>query len=464
MLESVILGGRQLDRVLAESTAYQELPARDRRFLRLLVTETLRRYHSASAILNRQLDRPGKPLQPRPKFVLILAICQLVWIGSPRHAVVSTAVTMMRIVKAPHLAKLANAVLRRVADQAAAEKHNARPQDALPDWLASKLTADWGREETSRLARLLLMPPALDLQLCTTPAAATGDNAHGQQQQRIRQLIMQAEPDAISLAPEQLRLADGDPKTLPGYAEGHFWIQDAGAALAATLFGPIAGKTVIDCCSAPGGKTAQLVMAGAKVTALERDRQRLHRLQQNMERLKLTPTCLCVDASLWQPQHEADAVLADIPCSATGTIRRRPDILCRQKPPELEKLAETQRKILSNSITFLAPGGVLIVVSCSLLKAEGEELAAWLDSDTRLEPAPIEDAEIAPFRRHPGQPPHWLRLMPDSLVLADKPQLEEQQLAADKTASPTELARSETEGDRHVVDAFFIARYKRRQL
>jgi 16S rRNA (cytosine967-C5)-methyltransferase len=188
---------------------------------------------------------------------------------------------------------------------------------------------------------------------------------------------------------------------LPGFAEGQWWVQDAAAALPARLFGDIAGKTIVDLCAAPGGKTAQLVQAGAIVTAVDRSPGRMTRLRDNLSRLALTAETVVSDAVEWQSLSGAenggfDGILIDAPCSSTGTIRRHPDVAWLRQDGDIGALVALQKRLLQRAVTLLKPGGILVYCTCSLEPEEGEQaVAGLLATESSVRRVPIEAAEVA---------------------------------------------------------------------
>jgi len=199
---------------------------------------------------------------------------------------------------------------------------------------------------------------------------------------------------------------------LPGFTEGTWWVQDRAAALPARLLGPVAGKNVLDLCAAPGGKTAQLAAAGAKVTAVDRSAKRLETLTQNLERLNLSAEVLAADALTWAPDAPFDAILLDAPCSATGTIRRHPDLPYLKGPGDVTKLAALQEKLLARAADWLAPGGLLVFATCSLQPEEGpERVRAFLSErgDYACEPIDPGESGLSPEMISPEG---WLRTLP----------------------------------------------------
>jgi 16S rRNA (cytosine967-C5)-methyltransferase len=190
-------------------------------------------------------------------------------------------------------------------------------------------------------------------------------------------------------------IASGPIPQLPGYDEGAWWVQDAAAALPAKLLGDVRGKSVADLCAAPGGKTAQLALAGAQVTAVDRSTPRLERVRQNLTRLQLSAEIVRADAAAWQG-GPFDAVLVDAPCSSTGTIRRHPDIPWLKSELDLKKLVALQTRLLDHAVTLLKPGGTLVYCTCSLEAEEGEQqIAALLDRNSHVRRDPIQGEELA---------------------------------------------------------------------
>jgi 16S rRNA (cytosine967-C5)-methyltransferase len=191
------------------------------------------------------------------------------------------------------------------------------------------------------------------------------------------------------------RSAGGSVMALPGYDEGAWWVQDAAAALPARLFGDLAGREVIDLCAAPGGKTAQLAAAGARVTAVDRSARRLDRLVANFNRLSLPIDAVAADALSWRPPNPVDAVLLDAPCTTTGAIRRHPDVPHLKLPEDVTRLATVQESLLRAAAEMLRPGGTLVYCTCSLEPQEGvQRIEALLRAGAPVERRPIDPAEI----------------------------------------------------------------------
>lgn len=360
------------------------MASRDRGFCRKLVATTLRRLGQIDTLLNRAMDRPGALKQQALRHLLRLAVTQLIFLRTPPHAAISTTLALMqRNRKLSGFKGFANAVLRRVARDGASWLNEAADETPppLPAWLFERLTAYYGAETAWRIAEAHLREPPLDLTLMP-----------GNQPESLAKTL-----GGDILPTGSLRLWDsGDVGALPGYEAGQWWVQDAAAALPAKLLGTIAGRAVIDLCAAPGGKTAQLCAAGATVTAIDRSARRLERLSQNLARLGLMAQTIAADATGWRPEQAVDGVLLDAPCTATGTLRRHPDIPYLKDGADVKTLATLQAKLLDAAIAMVKPGGHLVYATCSLLPEEGEqqiEAALRRAPDTSLDP--IKAGEVA---------------------------------------------------------------------
>ncbi len=401
LLREVLDQGRPLDEALARNPHIAKLEARDRAFARLLLVTTLRRLGQIDAALARCLDRPIKAKDVMLQHILRLGAVQLLFLETPPHAAVSTS---LDLAKGPRLAGqrgLLNAVLRRLSREG---RDLVAAQDAArldtPDWLWEPWCAAYGEDTARAIAEAHLGEPPLDLSCKSDPEKW-------------------AEKLSAELLPGgSLRLAgsQGDVARLPGYAEGAWWVQDAAAALPARLLGDVAGKTVIDLCAAPGGKTAQLAASGAEVIAVERAEGRLKRLQENLQRLGLGAAMVAADAAKWQPPAPADAVLLDAPCSATGTLRRHPDIAYLKGGQDVASLTQAQDKLLANAVKMVKPGGLLVYAVCSLQPEEGpQRIAALLAGDDRVERVAI-TAEELPGLEEAVTPDGDLRSLPSQLA------------------------------------------------
>jgi 16S rRNA (cytosine967-C5)-methyltransferase len=307
-----------------------------------------------------QIDRILKPLMRKAPPLPVLNVLRLAVLeraqGAAAYGVVNEAVGLVRANRrTQHLAGLVNAVLRALPDPVSLAD---LPVPMLPRWLRQPLVHAWGRDVVAAIEAVHVKTPPVDL---TRKASASASDL----------------PEGNLLPNGSIRLAQGGQITaLPGYAAGAWWVQDAAASMAVQLLAPMPGEAVLDLCAAPGGKTMQIADAGADVTAVDISEPRLARVRENLARTGLKATIVAADALHWQPEGLFDAILLDAPCSASGTIRRHPDLPFVKDGSEVEALAALQSALLDRAMTWLKPGGRLVFVTCSLLPAEGEEQLA----------------------------------------------------------------------------------------
>jgi 16S rRNA (cytosine967-C5)-methyltransferase len=368
-----------LGRSLARGTMF-DLPARDRALARAIVAASLRRKGQLDQVLGTFLAR-GLPEKSGTLYpILLSAAAQLIFLETPPHAAIDLAVTLAQYdPRATRYAKLANAVLRRVAGEG---KAIAAGLDAArvntPDWLWSRWTSYWGEERARKIAEAHLVEPALDLTVKCEPALWA---------ERLSGRVLPT--GSVRLLPK------GRIDALPGFAEGAWWVQDVAASLPARLLGEVAGKRVADLCAAPGGKTAQLALAGASVVAVDSSKTRLSLLRDNLERLGLAAETVRADAAAWRPDEAFDAVLLDAPCASTGTIRRHPDIPYVKSAGDIATLTGLQARLLDNAARIVKPGGRIVYSTCSLEPEEGEaQIAALLVRNATLGLEAIEEDEL----------------------------------------------------------------------
>lgn len=379
LLTAVLRRRRPLDESLEQDRAFAALAERDRAFVRLLVVTALRRLGQIDALIAGCLDRPLPRKAAAAHDILRLGAAQLLFLGTPPHAAVATSVDLAKAVGADAHKALINAVLRRHDREG---REIAAGQDAArlntPDWLWHSWTAAYGEETARAVALAHLREPPLDL-------SVKGDATEWAQ--RL---------GAPLLPTGSLRLsAAGRVTALPGYEEGAWWVQDAAAALPARLLGDVAGKRVGDLGAAPGGKTAQLAAAGARVTAVERSERRLERLRGNLARLRLAADLVAADAARWRPGEPFDAVLLDAPCSSTGTLRRHPDVAWLKTPDDVAKLAVAQTTLLAAAVDMVRAGGTVVYCVCSLQPEEGpQRIDALIATGAPVRRMPIAPDEI----------------------------------------------------------------------
>ncbi|MGZ9808975.1 RsmB/NOP family class I SAM-dependent RNA methyltransferase [Pseudoroseicyclus sp. H15] len=388
-LLSAVLGEGQLISE-AEERALADLPPEGRARATRLAGEVLRN-------LPRADKRLGPHLAKRPPLptlnLLRLAVVEMAG-GAAPHGVVSDSVTLAAHGKRTAQHKgLVNAVLRKVADETGEPGWGTAPAPKLPGWLRKPLLSTYGQTRVAAIERAQNAGAPIDLTAKGDPAAL-------------------AEATGGTLLPTgSVRLSGPvQVSALPGYDEGSFWVQDAAAALPAKLLAPAAGTKVLDVCAAPGGKTLQMAAMGAAVTALDISGPRLERLEENLDRTGLSAEVVRADALHWQG-GPFDAILLDAPCSATGTIRRHPDLPFAKSTGSLKPLIALQSALIDRALALLAPGGALLYCTCSLLPEEGEaQIAAALARHPGLALSPLDAPWIEPGWRAAGG---GLRLVPD---------------------------------------------------
>jgi 16S rRNA (cytosine967-C5)-methyltransferase len=383
-----IVGGvlrqkRPLDEQLEQSDL-GALPERDRALVRTIVATVLRRLGTLRHLLAVMLEKGMPPSAPKVEDILLIGAAQILFLDVPDHASVDLSVRLAQADHhASHYSGLVNAVLRKLARDGKARLAGLDTAALdTPDWLMRRWIAQYGEGTARAIAKAHTQEPALDLTVKSDPQTwASTLNGRVLDTGTVR------------------TIASGPIPQLPGYDAGAWWVQDAAAALPARLLcnalGDVQGKSVADLCAAPGGKTAQLALAGAQVTAVDRSAPRLERVRQNLARLQLGAEIVKADAAAWQG-GPFDGILVDAPCSSTGTIRRHPDIPWLKSEADLAKLMALQTRLLDRASTLLKPGGTLVYCTCSLEAEEGEDqIAALLGRNPGLRRSPIRSDELA---------------------------------------------------------------------
>jgi len=386
ILDGVLHKHRTLDEQLDGAAAHPGLKAlsdRDRALMRRLVATILRRLGTLGHLLSRLLDRGIPTDAPRAQSALLIGAAQILWMDVPDHAAVDLSVRLVQSDRrAAKYAGLVNAVLRRCAREGQPLIDEVKSQTLdVPPWLLSRWIAHYGESAAREIAVALSYEPSLDITV-KADAEQWASRLHGEM-----------------LPTGTVRtLLQGSVTMLPGFAEGQWWVQDAAAALPARLFGDVAGKSILDLCAAPGGKTAQLAQLGARVTAVDRSPGRMARLRENFARLSLQVETVVTDAAEWQGANSGgfDGILVDAPCSSTGTIRRHPDVAWLRQEADIAPLVGLQKRLLQKAVTLLKSGGTLVYCTCSLEPEEGEAaISALLATEPAVRRAPIEPSEIA---------------------------------------------------------------------
>jgi len=392
VLDATLLDREPPEALFDRLTRRAGMSVRDRAFARLLYTTVLRHKAAIDRALRAHLRT--EPEQRSAMNLLRLGAAQLLYLQTAPHAAVGECV---ELAKRRRLAPpgLVNAILRKLVGAAPPPSP---PLETLPGWLAERWVADYGAELATAIAGVLGGVPPLDLTVKDDPegwAARLGGRVVG---------------------PSTVRLADGGQiEELPGYAEGGWWVQDLAATLPVQVLRPTSGERVLDLCAAPGGKTAQLLTAGAVVTSVERDPTRAEKLRRNLRRLNLESEVVVADLLDFVPAEPFAAVLLDAPCTATGTLRRHPDIMWTKGPADIAGMAALQQRLLARAATFVAPGGRLVYAVCSMEPEEGPEVVErFLSVHPDFARAPIDEAETGFSPTPPGDLRTHPALLPDA--------------------------------------------------
>jgi len=401
LLDAVLRKGLPLEAAL--DVAARDLDrADDRSFAHAIAAEALRRLTDLDALIDGATKKP-LPDDAKARFALRIALVQALAMNTPHHAAISTVLPLV------------DGGPRRLVHGVFSAVVKSRPllpdPPTLPPAVEERWEIAWGSAVARAAAAAMAVPPPIDLILASD-----------------------APPEGLegtSLMPRHLRLQRGEAVAgLTGYGSGDWWVQDISASIPARLLGLGGGRTALDLCAAPGGKTMQLASAGFEVTAVDASQSRLARLSENLQRTRLQARVVAADVMKWQPAGPVDAILLDAPCSATGIFRRHPDVLHRVRPRAIAELAAGQAAMLARAADWLKPGGTLVYSVCSLEPEEGERVAdAFLTAraDYRLDPIQLGEA---PPEMRPNN--GVLRILPGTFAEAGG------------------------------ADGFFIARFKRR--
>lgn len=386
LLGQVIIKRNALDIALDSSASFAALSPRDRAFTRMLLTTTIRRLGQIDDLIQSTLNRPDALKTEVVRNILRLGVTQLFFMQVPDHASVDTAVRLVEEHKMPSQKGFVNGVLRTLSREG---KKRIEKQDAArlntPDWLLKLWIEDYGLNVAAQIAQANMTEAPLDITVKKPADRPYWGN-----------VLQASELSTGTLR----RMAGGNIREMEGFDDGKWWIQNASAALPATLLGNIKDQHVIDMCAAPGGKTLQLASLGATVTAIDRSAKRLKRLEENLVRMNLKDRVKIEisDAAAWKAIEPASYILLDAPCSATGTIRRHPDTGYLKSQKDIDELMSIQERLLQHAGNILAVGGILIYCTCSLQKAEGEnQIEKFLKANPNFERIPVQSDEIGKY-------------------------------------------------------------------
>lgn len=379
LLAAVIDRKTSLDGMLdAEhgNPAFTALSEADRSLVRAILQTALRHLPRIELILKELLDSPLPDGARALHHLLIVAAAQMLYLDIPDHSAVDLAVEQAnRDPRNRRFAKLVNAILRRIGREKQALLDYVSDVPCMPDWFLDRLTEIYGEDHALAIAAAQLEPVTIDLTVKSDPekwAKSLGGRV-------------------LPTGTVRLDPFKGAITALEGFEQGEWWVQDAAASIPAQLFGDLNGKRVGDLCAAPGGKTAQLVLAGANVTAIEQSQSRLRRLSANLDRLQFQAEARCINLLEIEDADGFDAILLDAPCSSTGTTRRHPDVLWTKDTTDIAKLATLQERLLRHAVTLLKPGGRIVFSNCSIDPIEGEMVVDKVLADhSDLKIVPIE--------------------------------------------------------------------------
>ena len=399
ILEGILVRKSLFEEGLAASKIARTLEPRDRAFASAIVLSVLRHKGEIDAVLVSFMPKPLPRKSGLTLLVFFIGIAQLLFLDVAPHAAIDLCVSLARLDRgAAHFTGLVNAVLRRVAEKGR-ERLETLDGAVLntPDWLWQRWVRSHGEEQARLIAASHLVEPQLDVSVASLPL----------------EWSVRLGGTLLPGGSIRLPLGAGPVDELPGYSGGGWWIQDAASALPVRLLGDVAGQKVIDLCAAPGGKTMQLCAAGADVTAVDLSDERLDRLRENLERQKFKANVIAADALALDMPGQFDGVVLDAPCSATGTLRRHPELPYIRDGLDIGPLVKLQTRMLKAAARLVKPGGLLIYCTCSLEIEEGEkQIEGFLSAfgkDFELTPVrPVEDGFESNFVTVEG----YLRTLP----------------------------------------------------
>ncbi|MGD2118152.1 MAG: 16S rRNA (cytosine(967)-C(5))-methyltransferase RsmB [Chromatiales bacterium] len=376
MVLDQVRNGQSLSRLLPQYG--EQVRETDRALLSELAYGACRWFHQLEAIKQQLLNKPLRKRDALIDSLIIIGLYQLMHTRIKPHAIVAETVNAVRHLGRPMLVKLVNGVLRRFQREQQQLLDTGLADDAaryaMPSWLVDAIRQAWPQHWADMLQAMLQRPP---LTLRVNRLRIDVETYRN----KLRQVEMSAIP--VAGAPQALQLETAvDVSQLPGFFDGEVSVQDAGAQLAAQFLDLHAGMSVLDACAAPGGKTGHVLesVQPLRVTAIDVDDSRLQRVRENLSRLQLEADVVLGDAASdsgdWR-QQQYDRILLDVPCSATGVIRRHPDIKLLRRPEDIDGLVTLQRCILNNIWPLLKPGGQLLYATCSLLPQENQQQVEW---------------------------------------------------------------------------------------
>ncbi len=369
MLDAVLHRGETLDQAMGPATKGLANPS-DRALAHNIAATALRWLGALDGLID-SATKKRLPDDAKARSVLRIALVQALLLNTPKHAAIATALPL--VAGGPR--RLVHGVFSTLMRRAESGEAALPASPPLPASVSKRWRKTWGQEMADAAQAAWTERPPLDLSLRDEDVTA---------------------PEGGILAPRHRRLTpDAAVTELPGFVEGGWWVQDLAASLPARLLGPGEGRTILDLCAAPGGKTMQLAAAGWTVTAVDNSKARMERLQENLQRTGLTAQCVIADLLDWEPDTQVDAILLDAPCTATGIFRRHPDVLHLVGERQIAERAELQERLLARAADWLKPGGMLVYAVCSLEPEEGErQIARFLAERSGFDLQPVRSDEL----------------------------------------------------------------------
>ena len=358
---------------------------------KFILSALCRKLFEIDNIIDQLTDKNISPRNITVRNCIRIALIELIDLDRPAYAVINSWVEIAKNKKRlMHFSKLINALLRKFLKNNT--KSNLIVEKKVPGWLWNSWSNTYGKIEASKIIEASLTEPPLDI-------------SYVDQENNFLQLQ--------NTLPGSFRLKNpGKINEIEGFKEGRWWVQDVGATIPVNILGDINNKEVLDFCSAPGGKTMQLLAKGANVTSIEISKKRIGTMQENFQRTQLKPEIICADILKWTSDKKYDFILLDAPCSATGTIRKNPDLIHIKEQHDLKQNIQLQKLLLQRAISFLSSNGVLVYCVCSLEIEEGEDqIEAFLAENTTISLMPIDDKEF-PEYKHFINPRGYLRTLP----------------------------------------------------
>ena len=358
---------------------------------KFILSALCRKLFEIDNIIDQLTDKNISPRNIMVRNCIRIALIELIDLDRPAYAVINSWVEIAKNKKRlMHFSKLINAILRKFLKNNT--KSNLIVAKKIPGWLWNSWSNTYGKIEASKIIEASLTEPPLDI-------------SYVDQENNFLQLQ--------NTLPGSFRLKNpGKINEIEGFKEGRWWVQDVGATIPVNILGDINNKEVLDLCSAPGGKTMQLLAKGANVTSIEISKKRIGTMQENFQRTQLKPEIICADILKWTSDKKYDFILLDAPCSATGTIRKNPDLIHIKEQHDLKQNIQLQKLLLQRAISFLSSTGVLVYCVCSLEIEEGEDqIEAFLAENSAISLMPIDDKEF-PEYKHFINPRGYLRTLP----------------------------------------------------